>query len=74
MACSSQPRPTLESLMAAGTIDAALRLCWDARELIGLQRLQPHHPRAGLVFTLRSKFASLRWESIGPAGGGVSGG
>jgi len=45
----------LESLVAAGAIDAALRLGWDARELIGLQRFRPHdHPlRAGLVFSLR---------------------
>jgi hypothetical protein len=45
----------LESLMAAGAIDAALRLGWDARELIGLSRFHPHdHPlRAGLIFSLR---------------------
>jgi hypothetical protein len=46
----------LESIMASGAIDAALRLGWDARELIGLQRFRPHdHPLwAGLVFSLRS--------------------
>ena len=45
----------LESLMAAGVIDAALRLGWDVRELIGLHRFRPHdHPlHAGLIFSLR---------------------
>ena len=45
----------LESLVAAGAIDAALRLGWDVRELIGLQRFRPYdHPlRAGLSFSLR---------------------
>ena len=45
----------LESLMAAGAIDAALRLGWDVREIVGLSRSKPHdHPlRAGLVFSMR---------------------
>jgi hypothetical protein len=45
----------LESLMAAGAIDAALHLGWDVRELIGLQRFRPYdHPlRAGLIFSVR---------------------
>jgi hypothetical protein len=45
----------LESLIAADMIEQALILGWDARELIGLQRFQPHeHPlRAGLIFSLR---------------------
>lgn len=45
----------LDSLMDAGTIERALILGWDVRELIGLQRAQPHdHPsRAGLVYSMR---------------------
>jgi hypothetical protein len=45
----------LDSLMDAGTIERALILGWDARELVGLHRAKPHdHPaRAGLVYSLR---------------------
>jgi len=45
----------LESLMDSGAVERALILGWDARELIGVQRAQPHdHPsRAGLIFSLR---------------------
>src|SRR5262249_37100032 len=45
----------LESLMAAGAIDVALRLGWDARELIGLSRFLPHDhlARAGLIYSVR---------------------
>ncbi|SEP51123.1 hypothetical protein SAMN02990966_07870 [Rhodospirillales bacterium URHD0017] len=45
----------LDSLLDAGTIERALMLGWDVRELVGLQRAKPHdHPmRAGLVYSLR---------------------
>jgi hypothetical protein len=45
----------LDSLMAAGTIERALILGWDAREMIGLQRANPHDDpsRAGLVYSMR---------------------
>jgi hypothetical protein len=45
----------LDSLMDAGTIERALILGWDARELIGLQRVKPHDDpsRAGLVYSMR---------------------
>ena len=44
----------LDSLMDAGTVERALILGWDARELIGLQRAKPHdHPAfAGLVYSM----------------------
>jgi hypothetical protein len=45
----------LDSLMDAGTIERALILGWDARELVGLQRAKPHdhQSRAGLVYSMR---------------------
>jgi hypothetical protein len=45
---------TLDSLLDAGTIERALILGWDARELIGLQLAKPHdhQARAGLVYSM----------------------
>jgi hypothetical protein len=46
----------LDSLMHAGAIDKALGLGWDARELVGVQRHQPHGAPhcAGLIFSMRA--------------------
>lgn len=45
----------LDSLMVAGVIDKALRLGWDAREIIGVCRSQPHDSpsRAGLIWSVK---------------------
>jgi hypothetical protein len=50
-----QAAAVLDSLMDAGTIERALILGWDARELVGLQRAKPHdhQSRAGLVYSMR---------------------
>jgi hypothetical protein len=46
----------LESLMRSGAVAKALELGWDARELIGVQRRQPHDAPhcAGLIFSMRA--------------------
>jgi hypothetical protein len=46
----------LDSLMRAGVVDKALGLGWDARELVGVQRRQPHGAPhcAGLIFSMRA--------------------
>jgi hypothetical protein len=45
----------LDSLMRAGTIDKALGLGWDVRELIGVCRSQPHDSPslAGLIWSVK---------------------
>ena len=42
-------------LLASGVASKALELGWEARELVGVQRHQPHdHPSlAGLIFSMR---------------------
>jgi hypothetical protein len=46
----------LDSLMRAGTIEKALGLGWDAREIIGVCRSRPHDSPslAGLIWSVRS--------------------
>jgi hypothetical protein len=45
----------LDMLLRAGVVEKALRLGWDARELVGICRSPPHDSpsRAGLVWSLR---------------------
>lgn len=46
----------LDSLMASGVVEKALGLGWDAVELVGVQRCQPHGAPhcAGLIFSIRA--------------------
>ena len=46
----------LEGLLRAGVVEKALALGWDARELIGVQRRQPHGAPhcAGLIWSMRA--------------------
>jgi hypothetical protein len=43
-------------LLSAGVVEKALGLGWDARELVGVQRRQPHGAPhcAGLIFSVRA--------------------
>jgi hypothetical protein len=46
----------LEGLLRAGVVEKALGLGWDAHELIGVQRRQPHGAPhcAGLIWSMRA--------------------